>query len=176
MLALNADNDTVGSTHQLICKQQNRLETEFPVAEVEEVLEGWSEEIDDHGVVVAFGAEPANERYTDATGESLVDFGFILELGVLGLDRFELDGDFFTGDDVDSQVNITCGGGLAIPDDAAEAGGAYRKILNRSFCPTCTCHRPAGRACGRSLSWCFRERRVLRREKLLNQLRCNTRF
>ena len=73
MLALNADNDTVGSTHQLICKQQNRLETEFPVAEVEEVLEGWSEEIDDHGVVVALRSEPANEGNADAAGEGLVD-------------------------------------------------------------------------------------------------------
>ena len=160
----------------MISKEKDGLQAELAVAEVEKVFERGSEEIDNQRIVVAFGAEPANERYTDATGESLVDFGFILELGVLGLDRFELDGDFFTGDDVDSQVNITCGGGLAIPDDAAEAGGAHRKILNRSFCPTYTCHRPAGRACGRSLSWCFRERRVLRREKLLNQLRCTTRF
>ena len=87
-------------THELIGEEQHSLEAELAMTEVEEVLERWSEEIDNHGVVVAFGAEPANERYTDATGESLVDFGFIFELGVLGLDRFELDGDFFAGDGV----------------------------------------------------------------------------
>ena len=102
MLALNAGNDTAGSTHQLICKQQNRLETELPVTEVEEVFQAGAEEVEDHGVVVTLGAEPANEGDADASSEGLVDTGLILELGVLGLDGFEFDGNLFTGDDVGS--------------------------------------------------------------------------
>ena len=77
------------------------------MAKVEKVLERGTEEIDDHCVVVAFGTEPTNKRDADTTGEGLVDLGLILELGVLGLDGLELDGDLLAGDDVYSEVDVT---------------------------------------------------------------------
>jgi hypothetical protein len=33
---------------------------------------------------------------------------------VLGLDRLELDGDFLSGNDVDTEVNVTCDVSLAL--------------------------------------------------------------
>ena len=96
-------------TYQLISQKENSLERELPVTEVEEILERGAEKIDDHRIVVAFGSEPSNERNADATGEGLVHLGFVLQLGVLGLDRLQLDGHFFARDDVDPQVDVTCG-------------------------------------------------------------------
>lgn len=75
-----------GATHQLVSKEQNSLETELAVAEVEEVLKRGAKQVENHGIVVTFCAVPANERDTNATGKSLVNFGLILELRVLGLD------------------------------------------------------------------------------------------
>ena len=97
-----------GETHQLIGQEEDGLEAELPVAEVEQVLEGRAEQIDDHGVVVALSAEPPHKGYTDTAREGLKDLGLIFELGVLGLDGLELDGDFLARDDVDTKVDITC--------------------------------------------------------------------
>jgi hypothetical protein len=72
--------------YQLVSQEQDGFETEFAVAEVEEVLEGGPEQVKDHGIVVAFGAVPANKGHTDAAGESLVDLGLVFELGMLSLD------------------------------------------------------------------------------------------
>lgn len=91
----------------MIGKEEDGLEAEFPMAEVKQILERWTEEIDDHGVVVALGAIPPNERNADAASEGLVDLGLVLELRMLGLDRFELDGDLLAGDDVYAEVDIT---------------------------------------------------------------------
>lgn len=88
-------------THQLISKQQNRLQGELAIAEVEQVLEGGTEKIKDHGVVVALRAEPSHKGNTNASSEGLVDLGLILELGMLSLHRFEFDGDLLAGNDVD---------------------------------------------------------------------------
>ena len=89
-------------THQLVCQKQNSLETEFAVAKVEEVFERGAEKVEDHGVVVTFSAEPSDEGNADTAGESLIDLGLVLELGVLGLDGLELDGNLLAGDDVDA--------------------------------------------------------------------------
>ena len=97
-------------TYQLISEQEDRLEREFAVAKVEEVLKGWTKQIDDHCVVVTFGAEPPNEGDANATSEGLVDLGLILKLRMLGLHRLEFDGDLFTRDYVYSKVNVTCHG------------------------------------------------------------------
>jgi hypothetical protein len=94
-------------THKLVCEEQDGLETELAVAKVEEVLKGGAEKVEYHGVVVALGAEPSDKGHTDAAGEGLVDLGLVLKLGMLGLDGLELDGDLFTGNDVDSEINVT---------------------------------------------------------------------
>jgi hypothetical protein len=73
-------------TYQLIGKQQDCLEREFAVTKVEEVFEGRTQEIDDHRIIVTFGAEPPDKRDTDATSKSLVDLRLVFELWMLGLD------------------------------------------------------------------------------------------
>ena len=92
--------DVLDAADELVGEQEDGLEGEFAVAEVEEILEGGAEEVEDHGVVVTLGAEPSDERNADAASERLVDAGLILELRVLGLDRLKLDGNLLTGDDV----------------------------------------------------------------------------
>lgn len=72
--------------HQLIGKQKNSLQAKLAVAEVEEVFQTRPKEIEHHRVVVAFCAKPPNERHTNATSQSLVDFRFVLELRVLCFD------------------------------------------------------------------------------------------
>jgi hypothetical protein len=94
--------DVLDAGDELIGEEEDGLEGELAVAEVEEVFQAGAEEVEDHGVVVTLGAEPANEGNADASSEGLVDTGLILELGVLGLDGFEFDGNLFTGDDVGS--------------------------------------------------------------------------
>jgi len=85
---------------ELISQQEDRLEGEFAAAKVEEVFKRGTEEVQDHGVVITFCTEPADKGDTDTACEGFVDAGFVLKLGVLGFDGFELDGDFFTRDDV----------------------------------------------------------------------------
>ena len=94
-------------THKLISEKKDGLQAELAVAEVEKVLERGAEEIDDHGIVVAFGPEPTDERNANTTGEGLVDLGLVLKLRMLRLDRLELDGNLFPGDDVDTEVDVT---------------------------------------------------------------------
>ena len=57
----------------MVSKEQDGLETEFAIAEVEEVFERGAEEVKNHCVVVTFCAEPPYERNADTTSECLVD-------------------------------------------------------------------------------------------------------
>lgn len=99
--------DVLDSRDELIGQKEHGLQGELAVAEVEKVLQAGAEKIQDHSIVVALGSEPTNEGDTDTSGERLVDAGFIFELRVLGFDTLELDGDFFTRDDVRSEVDVT---------------------------------------------------------------------
>tara|TARA_R110002003_G_scaffold202_8_gene15712 strand:+ start:4601 stop:5092 length:492 start_codon:yes stop_codon:yes gene_type:complete len=92
--------DVFDAGNELVGEQQDCLQRELAVAEVEEVLQGGAEQVQDHGIVVAFGAEPAHEWDPDTAGEGLVDASLVLELGMLCLDALELDGDLLTRDDV----------------------------------------------------------------------------
>ena len=92
--------------NELVGEQQDRLEREFTVAEVEEILETGAEEIKDHGIVVALSSKPADEGDTDAAGEGLVHAGLVLELGMLRFGALELDGDLLTGDNISAQVDV----------------------------------------------------------------------
>lgn len=99
--------DVLDPRDELVGEEQNRLQGELSVAEVEEVLQAGPEEVENHGIVVTFRTKPADKGDSDTTGERLVDAGFVFELGMLGLDALELDGDLLSGDDVGSQVNVT---------------------------------------------------------------------
>ena len=90
----------------MVSKKENSLEAELAVAKVEEVLKRGTEEVEDHGVVLALGAVPPHKRDPDTTCEGLVDLGLIFELGMLGLDGLELDCDFLAGNNIDSEIDI----------------------------------------------------------------------
>jgi hypothetical protein len=100
--------DVLNAGDELIGEEQDGLQGELAVAEVEEVLEGRAEQVQDHGVVVALGSEPADKGDADTASERLVDAGLIFELGVLGLDTLELDGDLLAGDDVGTYRRQLC--------------------------------------------------------------------
>jgi len=74
------------TTYQLISEQQDCLEREFAVAEVEEVLEGRTQKVDDHCIVVTFGTEPPDKGNANAASKGLVDLRLVLKLRMLGLD------------------------------------------------------------------------------------------
>jgi hypothetical protein len=74
-------------TYKLICEQKHSLQAKLALAKVKEVFQRGAEQIEHHGVVVTFCAEPADERHADAACEGLVDFAFILKLRMLSLDR-----------------------------------------------------------------------------------------
>ena len=107
--------DVLDAGDELVGKEKDRLQRELAVAEVEEVLQAGPEEVENHRVVVTFRAKPADKGYSDSTGERLVDAGFVLELGVLGFDALELDGDFLAGNDVRSEVDVAKGAGSDLP-------------------------------------------------------------
>jgi hypothetical protein len=92
--------DVLDARDELVGKEKDGLQGELAVAEVEEILQRRAEQVQDHGVVIALGAEPAHEWDTDAASKGLVDASFILELRMLCFDALELDGDLLTGDDV----------------------------------------------------------------------------
>jgi hypothetical protein len=92
---------------ELVCKKQDSLQGEFPVTEVEQVLQTGAEEVEDHGIIVTLCPEPAHERDTDTASQRLVDTSLIFELGVLGLYALKLDGNLLAGDDVGAEVDVT---------------------------------------------------------------------
>lgn len=99
--------DIFDTGDELICQEKHSLQGEFAVAEVEEVLQAGTQKVDDHSVVVTFGTEPADKWDSNTTSEGFVNSSFILELGVLGLDALELDGDFLPRDDVGTEIDVT---------------------------------------------------------------------
>jgi hypothetical protein len=99
--------DVFDAGDELIGEEKNGLQGELAVAEVEQVLETGTQEVDDHGVVVALSTEPADEGDTDTAGKRLVNTSLIFELRVLGLDALKLDGDLLTGNDVGAYTSLS---------------------------------------------------------------------
>ena len=92
--------DVLDAGDELVRQEKYSLQGEFAVAEVKEILQTGSKEIQHHSIVVTLGSVPTDKGDANAAGKGLVDAGFILELGMFGLDALELDGDFLSGDDV----------------------------------------------------------------------------
>jgi hypothetical protein len=102
--------------YQLVRKEKDRLQAKFAVTKVEEVLERGPKEVKDHGIIVALGAIPPDKGNAHATCEGLVHLGLVFELGMLGFDGLELDSDFFTGNNINSEVDITWGEGRGVSE------------------------------------------------------------
>lgn len=122
--------DVLDAGDELIGQQKNGLQGELAVAEVEKILQAGSEEIKNHGIVVALSTEPADKWDTNTTGERLVDTGLIFELGVLGLDRLKLDGNLFTRDNISAEVDVTEAATSDLTTDAVLVADA--KILQET--------------------------------------------
>ena len=92
--------DVLDAGDQLIGQEEDRLQGEFPVAEIEQILQAGSEEVEHHGVVVTFRSEPTDEGDADASGQRLVHACLVFQLWVFSFHAFQLDGDFFSGDNI----------------------------------------------------------------------------
>jgi hypothetical protein len=94
--------DVLDTRDELVCEEQNGLQGELSVAEVEKILQTGSKQIENHGIVVALGSEPADKGNSNTSSEGFVDTSLILELGVFGLDALKLDSDFLSRNNVGS--------------------------------------------------------------------------
>ena len=50
------------SLEHLVCQHENGLEAELPLAVVEQVLQGWTQQVDDHDIIVSLHPEPVHVR------------------------------------------------------------------------------------------------------------------
>lgn len=98
--------DVFDSRDELVGEEKDRLQSKLAVAEVEEILQARAQEVQDHGIVVTLGTEPADKGDTDTASQRLVDAGLIFELGVLGLHALQLDGNLLSRYDVGAQVDV----------------------------------------------------------------------
>ena len=138
------------ATHELVGEKKDSLQAELSVAKVEQVFQrrsaigipritlvshrspspyrphSNSQQVQDHGVVITLRPVPPNKRYTHSTSKTLVNLALVLQLRVLGFDGFQLDGDFFTRDNVDSQVDVPKGTGSDLLADTVL--GTYAEI------------------------------------------------
>jgi len=61
----------------------------------------WSpKKVKDHSIVITLCAEPTDEGDAHTSGKGLVDTSFIFELGMLGLDALQFDGNLLARNDV----------------------------------------------------------------------------
>jgi hypothetical protein len=120
--------DVLHAGDELIGEEKDSLQGELAIAEVEEVLQTRSEEIDDHSLVLTLSSEPADKWDTNTTDEGLVDTSLVFELRVLGLDALELDSNLFTWDYVGSEVDVAERATTDLPTDTVLVANA--KILH----------------------------------------------
>mmetsp|Transcript_16937 Transcript_16937/g.33938 ORF Transcript_16937/g.33938 Transcript_16937/m.33938 type:complete len:319 (+) Transcript_16937:608-1564(+) len=80
------------TAEHLLREHKNCLQTEFARAKIEEILQAWPQEIDNHHVVVSLDSIPAHIRKTHAALQDLENFGLIKKLRMLALHAFEFDG------------------------------------------------------------------------------------
>jgi len=142
--------DVFDTRDELIGQKEDSLEGELAVAEVEEIFERWAEKVENHGVVITLCAEPADKGNTDTAGKRLVDTCLIFELRVFGLDAFELDGNFFAGNDVGALAQSVIVG-CFVMCLFTHRGKCHRKIHYQSYDQfgTCCRHEDPGRPLGK---------------------------
>jgi hypothetical protein len=97
----------LNAANQLISEEQDCLETELPVAKVEEILETWSEELHDHDIVLALCAIVLDQGYAHSALHNLVKLALHVQLRVLGLGVLKLHRHFLVGCHVCGKVDVT---------------------------------------------------------------------
>mmetsp|Transcript_9826 Transcript_9826/g.27635 ORF Transcript_9826/g.27635 Transcript_9826/m.27635 type:complete len:294 (-) Transcript_9826:96-977(-) len=101
--------DVLNTVDHLVGQHEDRLQAELAVAETEEILEGRTQQVDDHDVVVALHAVPVDVRDADAASEDLAQLGLVEQLRVPGVDILKLDGDFLASLYVAAEVHVAEG-------------------------------------------------------------------
>ena len=94
----------------------------MPVTEVEQILEGRTEQVHHHHVVVALHGERADGGDAHAAAQYLVELRLVQQLRVLALDRLELDGHLLARGDVRAEVNVSERAGSNLPPEAVLIG------------------------------------------------------
>ena len=92
--------DVLDPGDKLVSQEEDCLQREFAVAEVKQILQARSKQIQHHGIVVTLGTKPTDEGDSDASSEGFVDACLIFELRMFGLDTFEFDGNLLARNDV----------------------------------------------------------------------------
>lgn len=72
----------------LICNHKSGLDGEFALAEIEGILKTGSQQVHDHGIVVALDTKPVYARNTCAAVEYFVNLGLVQKLREFRLNRF----------------------------------------------------------------------------------------
>jgi len=99
--------DVLDTAQQLLGNHQDGLQAELARAKVEQVLQTGSQEVHDHHIVVSFHTKVANVGDSNSTTQYPVEFGFVHELGMLGLDGLELDRNLFAGGNIRPEEDVT---------------------------------------------------------------------
>ena len=72
--------DVLNALDHLICKHEDRLEREFPLALAEQFFETGAERVHHHDIALFVLSEPVHGRDTDTVVQDLVDFLLIQQL------------------------------------------------------------------------------------------------
>lgn len=98
--------DILDATNELVGQEQDSFEGELAIAIIEQILQGGTQEVNDHSIIITFCAIPSNKGDADTSSESFIHFSLVFELRVFRLCVFQLNSHLFAGDDVCTQIDI----------------------------------------------------------------------
>lgn len=94
--------DILQTTKELVDEHQDCLERKFATAEIEQVFQTRTQEVEYHGVIFALGHIGVHSWNTGTTRKRSVDISFTFEEGRIDGDVFKFDGNLLTGVDMGS--------------------------------------------------------------------------
>mmetsp|Transcript_62608 Transcript_62608/g.146940 ORF Transcript_62608/g.146940 Transcript_62608/m.146940 type:complete len:304 (+) Transcript_62608:724-1635(+) len=101
--------DILYCVNHLLANGSDGLVRELTVTVVKQVLKGRAQEINHHDVVVPLDSIPVHCRNLHTVGDQLVELGLEHKQRMLGLYKFELNGDGRTSLHIDANVDVTKG-------------------------------------------------------------------
>lgn len=99
--------DVLDPADHLQRQHNHRLEGELPVTVVEQVLQGRTQKIDHHRIVLSFLAEPPDERYANTSAQIFIHPRLVVQLRVFRPDGLQFDRHFFSADQVRPMVDVS---------------------------------------------------------------------
>lgn len=114
--------------NHLISQHQDSLQREFPSAITEQVLQTWSQQVNDENILFPVHTAPLDISNATSSLEGVVDLGLVEQLGMLRLAALDLHGDDLVGVHVRGEVDLAEGAAADLPaelelaaDDAVHA-------------------------------------------------------